>query len=381
MGRTRRCCPRRVYLVRHRARSDLGMDRAQRNGTAAPVAIVLATAVCREFSRPHRPHNELTFPKADAPRDIFCFILSSAHFSSLLFRGRFGAIASNASNHHYLLNLDHNILSWFQEHSTTPLVNFASKLHTLGRPLFLTIASIVTGPAFVGTSWRYRLLLLIATMAGGAGFVCFCEFLIGRCRCRKIRSRFFPSDNFPAGTPWDRRSFTDCSRHSSEQSRCASLARASSFFAGVIVLLIALTRIYLGAHYVTDVVGAIAAGLAWLVWCQLGRRTDAAKRGPNLRFFIPLPLPLSLVRYSLEEGEAEKEEIRPLHSALCRRPDELVHLQLETDAQIDQPGSIPRFRADRSGRKSAKTKRRDNGLPIRSAKLFRATIRNLRASR
>ena len=36
------------------------------------------------------------------------------------------------------------------------------------------------------------------------------------------------------------------------------------------VLLIALTRIYVGAHYVTDVIGAIAAGLVWLIWSQIG---------------------------------------------------------------------------------------------------------------
>ncbi|HSS17708.1 MAG TPA: phosphatase PAP2 family protein [Candidatus Dormibacteraeota bacterium] len=32
-------------------------------------------------------------------------------------------------------------------------------------------------------------------------------------------------------------------------------------------LLIGLTRIYLGAHYLTDVIGALAAGLFWLVFC------------------------------------------------------------------------------------------------------------------
>jgi membrane-associated phospholipid phosphatase len=32
------------------------------------------------------------------------------------------------------------------------------------------------------------------------------------------------------------------------------------------ILLIGLTRIYLGAHYLTDVLGALAAGLFWLAF-------------------------------------------------------------------------------------------------------------------
>jgi membrane-associated phospholipid phosphatase len=35
----------------------------------------------------------------------------------------------------------------------------------------------------------------------------------------------------------------------------------------LIVVLIGFTRIYLGAHYLSDVMGAMAAGLAWLAFC------------------------------------------------------------------------------------------------------------------
>ena len=34
-----------------------------------------------------------------------------------------------------------------------------------------------------------------------------------------------------------------------------------------LVLLVSLTRIYLGAHYLSDVLGASAAGAAWLAFC------------------------------------------------------------------------------------------------------------------
>jgi undecaprenyl-diphosphatase len=43
--------------------------------------------------------------------------------------------------------------------------------------------------------------------------------------------------------------------------------------------MIGLSRIYLGAHYLTDVVGAIAVGLAWLAFCWTGVETLRKWRG------------------------------------------------------------------------------------------------------
>ena len=44
------------------------------------------------------------------------------------------------------------------------------------------------------------------------------------------------------------------------------------------ILLIGLTRIYLGAHYLTDVLGALAAGLFWLVICWTAVETLRRRR-------------------------------------------------------------------------------------------------------
>jgi undecaprenyl-diphosphatase len=47
------------------------------------------------------------------------------------------------------------------------------------------------------------------------------------------------------------------------------LRRAAVIAASVVITLVAVTRLYLGAHYLTDVVGGVAFGLLWLVICEL----------------------------------------------------------------------------------------------------------------
>ena len=48
----------------------------------------------------------------------------------------------------------------------------------------------------------------------------------------------------------------------------ASLTRVLILLAaGLLIVLVGFSRMYLGAHYLSDVLGAIAEGLAWLSLC------------------------------------------------------------------------------------------------------------------
>lgn len=57
------------------------------------------------------------------------------------------------------------------------------------------------------------------------------------------------------------------------------LRALTSGIAVLVVALVGLSRIYLGAHYLTDVLGAIAVGLAWLAFSWTGVETLRKWRG------------------------------------------------------------------------------------------------------
>jgi membrane protein DedA with SNARE-associated domain/membrane-associated phospholipid phosphatase len=192
-------------------------------------------------------------------------------FLIVAFSWVFGAIASNATSHHYLLTADHKILSWFQEHSTRPLITLARKITYLGSPVFLACASVATSLFLLWRRLYYRLLLFIVAMIGGAALCALLRISHWSLPLLEGSLAVLPSESFPSWHAMGSTIFYGLVAAFIGTALGALRWRALMFFiSAVIVLLIALTRIYLGAHYVTDVVGAIAAGAAWLVWCRLG---------------------------------------------------------------------------------------------------------------
>lgn len=187
----------------------------------------------------------------------------------------FGDIAEDMSRDASSRLLDDSVTSWFQEQAT-PLLTKVSRVVTFfGSVVFLTSASAVLALLFAARRWGYWLLTLALGTGGGSLLNLLLKHLFHRQRpllenpLVTLSSFGFPSGHTMGATifygllalfaahsirNWPRRFLIGCA-------------------AAFIITLIGMSRIYLGAHYFTDVIGAIAIGLAWLAFAWTGVET------------------------------------------------------------------------------------------------------------
>ena len=160
----------------------------------------------------------------------------------------------------------------------TDLMVFAS---VWGAPRRLAILAAVAIGAFLARGWRRGAMLVFVTLAGAGLLDTGLKLLYGRAR----PSAFFDhypapgSYSFPSGHALFAMAFFGglavllWGRLGRRALRVATVLAALA-----LVLLIGFSRIYLGVHYPTDVVGGWAAGLVWVAAVALGDRLATHRR-------------------------------------------------------------------------------------------------------
>jgi membrane-associated phospholipid phosphatase len=193
----------------------------------------------------------------------------------------FGDIAEDMSGSAATRLLDKSVTSWFQAHATPLLTRISRTVTFFGSVGFLTVAAAVLALIFAMRRSFYRLLALVLSVGGGSLLDILLKHFFHRQRpvlenpLVTLSSYGFPSGHTMGSTifygllallvahstrSWPRRILAGC-------------------LAAFIIALIGLSRIYLGAHYFTDVIGAIAIGLAWLAFSWTGVETLRKWRG------------------------------------------------------------------------------------------------------
>lgn len=135
---------------------------------------------------------------------------------------------------------------------------------TLGSIPFVTVLFIVAMVVLLATGKRTDALFLVAAIGGSVALNSIMKLLIQRPRPVLPWAHVLPDYSFPSGHSMNSLVFYVAIAmliwtHAGQRAGTIAVIGALA-----IAVAIGLSRIYLGYHYLTDVVGGLAAGLGWL---------------------------------------------------------------------------------------------------------------------
>lgn len=234
----------------------------------------------RRFAR------QLGFIKARfSPEGYLGLHLTVGLFVVLVAGWWFGEIVEDVSRDAATRLLDERVIAWFQDRASPVLTRIAWIVTALGSIAFLTASSIVTAYALLRRGFTYRFLAVVVTMGGGSLLNILLKQFFQRQRpvlenpLVTLSSFGFPSGHTMGATLF----YGLLALLIAHSSRWAWSYRIFAFCgAALLIGLVGASRIYLGAHYLTDVLGAIALGLAWLAFCWTGIETVRRWRGRHM---------------------------------------------------------------------------------------------------
>ena len=199
--------------------------------------------------------------------------LAIAGWSAFLLAGLlFLAIAWNVETRSRLVALDGRIATWLHEHAVPGATAFFLAVTNLHSTLPMSVATVAFGVALARLREWYWTLTLAAAVGGG-----MLLNLLLKASYERLRPHFsdplvvLTSYSFPSGHTAGAVLFYGVlaaflvSRFYDWRKRAACVAGAIAM-----VVLVAFSRMYLGAHYLSDVVAAACSSTVWLALCLSG---------------------------------------------------------------------------------------------------------------
>jgi undecaprenyl-diphosphatase len=178
--------------------------------------------------------------------------------------------------------IDGNVARWLHVRATPQLTDVMAAISLLGAPTTLTILA-VAGSLLLLYWRRYAEAAMLSIAVLGGNFLNFClKHLIQRGRpvfddpLFSLSTYSFPSGHAMASTVF----YGLLAVYVSVGARRRYAAPVAIGAAVLIVALVSFSRIYLGLHYLSDVLGGVSEGIAWLAlsliaWHHLRRREAA----------------------------------------------------------------------------------------------------------
>lgn len=183
-------------------------------------------------------------------------------------------LADGAVEHNGLASLDPSVWQWMIDRRTPAMTSAAITVTTVGSTVAM---SIIAGAAIVVLviSRRRADALLVLVVAAGAGvLIMIGKATIGRERPPvDYRLVVETNESFPSGHALASSAILGVLLVVLLPFVTGAAVRVAVLSAVVLfVLLIGLSRLYLGVHWTTDVLGGWVTGLAWLTLCLTARQ-------------------------------------------------------------------------------------------------------------
>jgi membrane-associated phospholipid phosphatase len=199
----------------------------------------------------------------------------------------FGAVAEEVVEGAAITVFDVELANWLHAHARnggalTQAMLFVTHWHSTGGVLAMVT---LLGWWLYTRRASYWLLALVATVPGGMLLNVLMKTTFQRARpsfdapLLTLSTYSFPSGHTVAATLLYGFLAAYLTRHASWRRRALALLLAC-----LMVALVAASRMYLGAHYLTDILAAVAEGCAWLAVCitaasTLRRRRESRGQG------------------------------------------------------------------------------------------------------
>ncbi|MDQ6765554.1 MAG: phosphatase PAP2 family protein [Verrucomicrobiota bacterium] len=168
-----------------------------------------------------------------------------------------------------LFAFDQQVTNWFHAHARSGLTKAAWVMTDCGSVGFVTTASVAFALLLLFRRTWDRLLAFALTMVGGSALNIILKHIFHRQRpVLENPLVTLSSWGFPSGHTMGSTLFYGFLALLAATAIQHWRLRAVPFLsAAVMVAAVGWSRIYLGAHYLSDVLAAIAAGAAWLSLC------------------------------------------------------------------------------------------------------------------
>lgn len=168
------------------------------------------------------------------------------------------------------LALDDSVLNWMATHQSPMATTVALEVTSLGTATVVIMMTVVAGMFLAIDDHRRSAILLVAATIGGLALN-----LLLKLHYHRPRPHIFPwethvvSSSFPSGHAMNAVIvYGTIAYLAARLTRRRSVRAITQILAIIVIIAICTSRVYLGVHYPSDVLGGTIIGAAWATFCM-----------------------------------------------------------------------------------------------------------------